>query len=714
MRFACDRCKTRYSIADERVRGKILKIRCKACANVITVKEGMEVPPEVERVHRPTTLAPQSTVGSGGVAAPPAPALGSAFASAMNAPAPSQLEDEWYVSRDGEQQGPFSLPSAQAWVASQPYDAELYCWCEGFDDWLPVDRIGHFRNLRPRPQPPVAPPTAVSAASSPPLAKVKPSDSDEEPGRARPGARVVSAPVATVIDAAPPPAREPAARMVSAPVATVIDPMPSRAREPGGRMGGPVATVIDGSLPGARDQRPASGPVATMVGAAPSAVRGPQPAAAAGRGDSGLLARSAPTGSAAPTRDAELSSAASSGGFSLEERPAFAASIASLASPSPAAALPSAAQAPWPGAPLGTNGAGGAAGPSFGATGAPAPAVPAADPALGLAAPRGAFDAGDLGNEGFSADASASGLRPSAGVSSFDDDELEFGEVSRVVRIADLNKSAPRPQVRGPQAVGRRTAANEVLPQASAWSASSPGQGAALGLGAADGGAGGAPAELGRAEVPVVIPASQRRNHALLLALVAIGLIGAGVTALVLLRGSSPEDPLLISTSDRDVRDLTIRPDDPRRVTTGTAGSPEHQPTRPTAPVVKRPGGAVVATGTTPGTGQGPGGKIEAAPSAGPLTPLGGEEVEEMSQRNSSGLQRCYEQALKKDIFLDVKSIKVTISIDAAGMVQSVGMSSHADHVLGQCMVARIRNWRFRANSRGLDAKFTVAFGRSS
>src|SRR5215468_2554589 len=41
VKFLCDRCKTRYSIGDDRVRGKILKIRCKNCANVITVREGM-------------------------------------------------------------------------------------------------------------------------------------------------------------------------------------------------------------------------------------------------------------------------------------------------------------------------------------------------------------------------------------------------------------------------------------------------------------------------------------------------------------------------------------------------------------------------------------------------------------------------------------------------------------------------------------------------
>src|SRR4030095_7305888 len=39
MKFVCDRCQAKYSIADERVRGKVLKVKCKTCANVITVRE---------------------------------------------------------------------------------------------------------------------------------------------------------------------------------------------------------------------------------------------------------------------------------------------------------------------------------------------------------------------------------------------------------------------------------------------------------------------------------------------------------------------------------------------------------------------------------------------------------------------------------------------------------------------------------------------------
>ena len=112
MKFACDRCKTRYSIADERVRGKILKIRCKNCSNVITVREGMAAP-ETEsaeasvarRVTRPTDHAPNVMVAA---KSPLQRAFAQAMQAPASAPAPQQLEEEWYVSIDGDQQGPFS------------------------------------------------------------------------------------------------------------------------------------------------------------------------------------------------------------------------------------------------------------------------------------------------------------------------------------------------------------------------------------------------------------------------------------------------------------------------------------------------------------------------------------------------------------------------------------------------------------------------------
>ncbi len=57
MKFVCDRCQTKYSIADERVRGKVLKVKCKSCANVITVREA--------RAHSSAGVPTLSSGGAG-------------------------------------------------------------------------------------------------------------------------------------------------------------------------------------------------------------------------------------------------------------------------------------------------------------------------------------------------------------------------------------------------------------------------------------------------------------------------------------------------------------------------------------------------------------------------------------------------------------------------------------------------------------------------
>jgi len=45
MKIVCDSCGTKYSIADEKVRGKVFKIRCKKCSNIIVVRGGAEANP---------------------------------------------------------------------------------------------------------------------------------------------------------------------------------------------------------------------------------------------------------------------------------------------------------------------------------------------------------------------------------------------------------------------------------------------------------------------------------------------------------------------------------------------------------------------------------------------------------------------------------------------------------------------------------------------
>jgi predicted Zn finger-like uncharacterized protein len=164
MKFHCDRCKTRYSIADDRVRGKILKIRCKNCSSVITLKEGAasaspRTPRQPTSDGRDGVSTSARRAGGRRATSTSGSALQGAFEEALRQPGsgvhslslaepPPRLEAEWYVSLDGEQFGPFSLLRAQDWVAGRQPDDDLYCWSEGFDDWLPVEKVSHYRGLR--------------------------------------------------------------------------------------------------------------------------------------------------------------------------------------------------------------------------------------------------------------------------------------------------------------------------------------------------------------------------------------------------------------------------------------------------------------------------------------------------------------------------------------------------------------------------------------
>ena len=64
MKFQCDRCKTRYSIGEEKIRGKVLKIRCKNCSAVITVREGQSSTGAEGK--EPAAAAKEPTAAKGG------------------------------------------------------------------------------------------------------------------------------------------------------------------------------------------------------------------------------------------------------------------------------------------------------------------------------------------------------------------------------------------------------------------------------------------------------------------------------------------------------------------------------------------------------------------------------------------------------------------------------------------------------------------------
>ncbi|MGB8332386.1 MAG: GYF domain-containing protein [Polyangiales bacterium] len=102
MKIVCDSCGAKYSIADEKVAGKIFKIRCKKCSSVLEVRGDQAAAhpfDEASSVH-----------DRGG-------------------------EATWYIVVDGEQKGPLPPIELSQLFAKGSVGLDSYVWKEGFDDW---------------------------------------------------------------------------------------------------------------------------------------------------------------------------------------------------------------------------------------------------------------------------------------------------------------------------------------------------------------------------------------------------------------------------------------------------------------------------------------------------------------------------------------------------------------------------------------------------
>ena len=197
MKFVCDRCQTRYSIADEKVRQKILRIRCKSCGNVIVVQgehlRGQTAadahPAEPGRPSSSGNLKAASssgspTVPSSGPKPPPLPPR--VPSSGPKPPPPPRLakgpdrlggHTEWYLAIDGEESGPYSRAEVAKRIHAVGRGKSVHVWKEGMATWKPpqeVSVVAHEMSL----QRPSAPPSPRQPAAAIPTAPVSQADSE--------------------------------------------------------------------------------------------------------------------------------------------------------------------------------------------------------------------------------------------------------------------------------------------------------------------------------------------------------------------------------------------------------------------------------------------------------------------------------------------------------------------------------------------------------
>jgi len=219
MKFVCDRCQTRYSIADEKVRQKILRIRCKTCGNVIVVQgerasagaAGSEDAHAFEHFEAAKTLAssspyaasigstpkaaPTSAAKAAPTSAPKAAAIGVPKAHSSSAPKvapaavpkvgtavppPPPAEDgpdplggrmEWHLAIAGVRSGPFTRAEIARRVLATEPGKKVHVWKEGMPGWKPSDEVSVIARelslLRPPASPPPPPPPELLKVAPP-------------------------------------------------------------------------------------------------------------------------------------------------------------------------------------------------------------------------------------------------------------------------------------------------------------------------------------------------------------------------------------------------------------------------------------------------------------------------------------------------------------------------------------------------------------------
>src|SRR5687767_9192778 len=127
MKIVCDACQAKYSISDDKVQGKVFKIRCKKCSNIIVVRGGASAaePAAAPAQEKETRTYDYGYDGGGDQA-------------------PAGDDAVWHVVINQDQVGPMTAAEVQQRFSAGEIDADTYIWREGFADWMPIAQVDVF------------------------------------------------------------------------------------------------------------------------------------------------------------------------------------------------------------------------------------------------------------------------------------------------------------------------------------------------------------------------------------------------------------------------------------------------------------------------------------------------------------------------------------------------------------------------------------------
>jgi len=143
MKFVCNQCLSKYSIADEKVRGKILKIRCVKCGNLIEVRDDAAPKEPKPRSPLEERFAASFKAAPGTPSTPPRPMGTPGLRDAIQKSAKKIERDDvglaiWFVAMDDAPSGPISARAVDERKKAGKLRDDSLVWREGMDDWIPL------------------------------------------------------------------------------------------------------------------------------------------------------------------------------------------------------------------------------------------------------------------------------------------------------------------------------------------------------------------------------------------------------------------------------------------------------------------------------------------------------------------------------------------------------------------------------------------------
>jgi predicted Zn finger-like uncharacterized protein len=186
MKFLCGNCKAKYQIADEKVSGRTLRMKCRRCGHDILIdghNASQSNPPQPSPAPRRggasgnVSVLPTPRGGSGAHAMPsrggaaiaaapalPRPVARSKPPTGLNAdfrrhvaappevPQRSAPYDLWHVAIQDVPVGPMTRDELARKIDAGAVSPDSLCWREGMDDWRPLGELPELAQLLRRPR----------------------------------------------------------------------------------------------------------------------------------------------------------------------------------------------------------------------------------------------------------------------------------------------------------------------------------------------------------------------------------------------------------------------------------------------------------------------------------------------------------------------------------------------------------------------------------